>query len=88
MSKTQHSFSSIEPLLVSKERVANFGEVYTGAREINAILDLIKQETERIDSRFLEPACGTGNFLVATLKTQAFNKVPSDDSSSNCRLIR
>ncbi len=40
------------------------GEVYTGTREVNAMLDLVKPETERIDSRFLEPACGTGNFLA------------------------
>lgn len=47
----------------SKQRVADHGEVLTGKREVNAMLDLVKQETERIDSRFLEPACGTGNFL-------------------------
>ena len=48
----------------SKKRVADHGEVFTSEREVNAMLDLVKQETERIDSRFLEPACGTGNFLV------------------------
>lgn len=48
----------------SKERVANHGEVFTAEREVNAMLDLVKEETERIDSRFLEPACGDGNFLV------------------------
>ena len=53
--------------VVSKQRVADHGEVYTGAREVNAMLDLVRQETERIDSRFLEPACGTGNFLVEIL---------------------
>ena len=52
----------------SKERVYNHGEVYTNEREVNAMLDLVKQETERIDSRFLEPACGTGNFLVEVLQ--------------------
>ncbi len=51
----------------SRERVANHGEVYTSSREVNAMLDLVKQETERIDSRFLEPACGTGNFLAEIL---------------------
>ena len=51
----------------SRERVANHGEVYTSSREVNAMLDLVKQETERIDSRFLEPACGTGNFLTEIL---------------------
>ncbi len=44
------------------------GEVYTGMREVNAMLDLVKLETERIDSRFLEPACGTGNFLAEILE--------------------
>jgi hypothetical protein len=48
--------------------VADHGEVLTGSREVNAMLDLVKAETERIDSRFLEPACGTGNFLTAILE--------------------
>lgn len=52
----------------SKQRVADHGEVFTNEREVNAMLDLVKQETERIDSRFLEPACGTGNFLVEILR--------------------
>ena len=46
--------------VISKQRVADHGEVLTGEREVNAMLDLVKQETERIDLRFLEPACGTG----------------------------
>ena len=58
----------MENHVVSKKRVADHGEVYTRAREVNAMLDLVKQETERIDSRFLEPACGTGNFLVEVLR--------------------
>lgn len=52
----------------SKQRVEQHGEVLTGEREVNAMLDLVKQETERIESRFLEPACGTGNFLVEILR--------------------
>ena len=48
----------------TKKRVLDHGEVLTGQREVNAMLDLLKQETERIDSRFLEPACGDGNFLA------------------------
>ena len=52
----------------SKERVADHGEVFTAEREVNAMLDLVKQETERIDSRFLEPACGDGNFLAEILR--------------------
>ncbi len=52
----------------SKSRVAQFGEVLTPPEIVNAMLDLVKQETERVDSRFLEPACGTGNFLTEILK--------------------
>lgn len=52
----------------SKERVAEHGEVFTSEREVNAMLDLVKHETERIESRFLEPACGDGNFLIEILK--------------------
>ena len=51
----------------SRERVAKHGEVFTAPREVNAMLDLVKHETERLDSRFLEPACGTGNFLEEIL---------------------
>jgi hypothetical protein len=54
--------------IVSKARVADHGEVYTNPSEVNAMLDLVKVETERIESRFLEPACGTGNFLVEILR--------------------
>jgi len=55
---------SDERQVVSRQRVNDYGEVYTAEREVNAMLDLVKAETERIDSRFLEPACGTGNFLI------------------------
>lgn len=58
----------MEKQVVSRKRVADHGEVLTGKREVNAMLDLVKQETERIDSRFLEPACGTGNFLSEILE--------------------
>lgn len=51
----------------SKQRVADHGEVFTPAWMVEAMLDLVKDETERIDSRFLEPACGSGNFLVRVL---------------------
>src|SRR6476469_10696906 len=54
--------------VVSRQRVLDHGEVYTNEREVNAMLDLVEQETERIDSRFLEPACGHGNFLAAILE--------------------
>jgi hypothetical protein len=52
----------------SKQRVADHGEVFTPAWMVEAMLDLVKGETERIDSRFLEPACGSGNFIVQILR--------------------
>ena len=52
----------------SKQRVADHGEVFTPAWMVEDMLDLVKDETERIDSRFLEPACGSGNFLVQVLQ--------------------
>ena len=52
----------------SKKRVTDHGEVFTNQREVNAMLDLVNHETERIDSRFLEPACGNGNFLAEVLR--------------------
>ncbi|MGC2463229.1 MAG: DNA methyltransferase [Steroidobacteraceae bacterium] len=55
-------------LIKSKKRVADHGEVFTPPWMIEAMLDLVKGETERIDSRFLEPACGSGNFLVPVLQ--------------------
>ncbi len=68
----------------SKKRVSDHGEVFTAEREVNAMLDLVKQETERIDSRFLEPACGDGNFLVEILRRKLkvvkgrYRKSPSE----------
>jgi hypothetical protein len=55
-------------LVKSKQRVADHGEVFTPSWLVEAMLDLVKGETERIDSRFLEPACGSGNFLVRILQ--------------------
>ncbi|MCL2153304.1 MAG: hypothetical protein FWH57_10180 [Oscillospiraceae bacterium] len=52
----------------SKQRIMDHGEVFTAEREVNAMLDLVKRQTERIDSRFLEPACGDGNFLAEILR--------------------
>lgn len=68
----------------SKQRVTDHGEVFTSPREVNAMLDLVKQETERIDSRFLEPACGDGNFLAEILRRKLavvkrkYKRLPSD----------
>lgn len=51
----------------SKSRVKEHGEVYTNPREVNAMLDLVKNDSYNIDSTFLEPACGNGNFLIEIL---------------------
>lgn len=56
------------PLVKSRQRVADHGEVFTPRWLVDDMLDLVKGETERIDSRFLEPACGSGNFLVPILE--------------------
>ena len=55
-------------LIKSKQRVADHGEVFTPDWLVEKMLDLVKGETERIDARFLEPACGSGNFLVPILQ--------------------
>ena len=65
----------------SKKRVADHGEVFTNEREVNAMLDLVKHETERIESRFLEPTCGTGNFLAEVIRRK-LNVVDSRYSKS------
>jgi hypothetical protein len=52
----------------SKQRVADHGEVYTNHREVSAMVDLISHEAKRVDSKFLEPACGNGNFLIEILR--------------------
>lgn len=54
--------------IVSRERVTEHGEVYTAEREVNVMLDLVNEETQRPGSRFLEPACGNGNFMVEILR--------------------
>lgn len=51
----------------SRKRVVDHGEVFTNEREVKAMCDLVNNETQRIDSRFLEPACGDGNFLAEIL---------------------
>ena len=69
----------------SRERVADHGEVFTAQRGVNAMLDLVKQETERIDSRFLEPACGDGNFLAEILRRKlAAVKARYKKSAADC----
>jgi hypothetical protein len=55
-------------LVKSKQRVADHGEVFTPGWLVEAMLNLVQDESARIDSRFLEPACGSGNFLVPILR--------------------
>ena len=55
-------------LIRTKQRVADHGEVFTPAWLVEDMLNLVKDESERIDARFLEPACGSGNFLVKVLQ--------------------
>ena len=64
MATTKQETSQIK----SKERVAERGEVFTAEREVNAMCDLVANECLRPDSRFLEPACGDGNFLSVILR--------------------
>jgi SAM-dependent methyltransferase len=73
--------------VVSKQRVEDHGEVYTSKREVNAMLDLVKHEADRIDSRFLEPACGTGNFLAEIL-TRKLNLISSRYGKSQIEFER
>ena len=60
--------SSTTQQIKSRRRVVEHGEVFTNEREVKAMCDLVKDETNRIDSRFLEPACGNGNFLAEILR--------------------
>ena len=63
-----YSLSLMARSTTNRQRIIDHGEVFTPAWMVEAMLDLVKDETERIDSRFLEPACGNGNFLVCILK--------------------
>ena len=64
MPVSEHQSSQIK----SRKRVADHGEVFTAEREVNAMCDLVASECLRPDSRFLEPACGDGNFLAVILR--------------------
>lgn len=59
---------TVEKQIRSRQRVAEYGEVFTAEREVESMCNLVQQETEQIDSRFLEPTCGDGNFLSVILK--------------------
>lgn len=68
MDKISEASISVDALVKSRQRVADHGEVFTPSWMVEKMLDLVKDESERIDSRFLEPACGSGNFLLAVLR--------------------
>jgi type I restriction-modification system DNA methylase subunit len=67
ISEMESSRSLGHELIRSKQRISDHGEVFTTSWMVQDMLDLVKDESERIDSRFLEPACGSGNFLMAVL---------------------
>ena len=79
--------TTLDKQVISKKRVADHGEVLTAEREVNAMLHLVRHETERIDSRFLEPACGTGNFLVPILEKK-LNSIKAKYSKSQLEFER
>jgi hypothetical protein len=68
-------------LYKSKQRIADHGEVFTPQWLVDEMLDLVKDESERIDSRFLEPACGSGNFLVHVLRRKLLTVKSKFDKS-------
>ncbi len=70
----------IENQIKSRKRVEDHGEVFTNQHEVNSMLDLVKNETSRIESRFLEPACGDGNFLSSILDRKLQLLKPYKDS--------
>lgn len=84
MKNQQQNDTSGKKQIKSRERVTKRGEVFTAEREVKAMCDLVIDETERIDSRFLEPACGDGNFLAEILErklqvvTRVYGKKPND----------
>jgi hypothetical protein len=71
-----------EDLIKSRQRVSDHGEVFTPSWMVEDMLNLVQSETVRIDSRFLEPACGSGNFLKNVL-TRKFQTVQQKYSKSD-----
>lgn len=79
------------PQVKSRKRVANHGEVFTNEREVKAMLDLVKDQCERIEATFLEPACGSGNFLIEILRrklTVLRNKYSKSQMEYDANLIK
>lgn len=76
---------NINKQIKSKDRVSDKGEVFTNYKEVKAMLDMIKKESQRINSRVLEPSCGTGNFLEVVLRRKllSVNKASIDKNRKN-----
>ena len=70
----------------SRERVAAYGEVFTRDEEVKNMCNLVKEECERFDSTFLEPACGDGNFLAEIL-TRKLDALENDSDFERKSLI-
>ena len=93
MNNPQSSLPAHSSRVKSKQRVTDHGEVFTAEREVKAMLDLVQTETERLDSRFLEPACGDGNFLIEILsrKMQVVSRLSGNSLSAyqlnTCRAV-
>lgn len=93
MNNPQSSLPAHSSQVKSKQRVTDHGEVFTAEREVKAMLDLVQTETERLDSRFLEPACGDGNFLIEILsrKMQVVSRLSGNSLSAyqlnTCRAV-
>jgi hypothetical protein len=78
---TRRTLAPVENTPVNRQRVIDHGEVFTPPGLVNDMLDLVAHECERIDSRFLEPACGNGNFLAEVLR----RKLRTVDSRENVK---
>lgn len=75
----------------SLDRVREHGEVFTAPKEVLAMLDLVRDETKKIDSTFMEPACGNGNFLIEILRCKmdsVFCIAPANDADGEYLLTR
>lgn len=66
----------------SKQRVDDHGEVFTAEQEVKAMCDLVATQCDNVDSTFLEPACGDGNFLSEILDRK-LKRVKKDAKSDH-----
>ena len=62
-----------ESQIRNSERIRDLAEVFTAEKEVSAMLNLLEPITSKLDSRFLEPSCGNGNFLVSILDRKLEN---------------